>query len=60
MPQLLSFDERLPALQKEEERFMEYIHMPECMVGGGELFALIAKGKSMVDAGIHPPMERTI
>ena len=23
-------------------------------MGGGELFALIAKGESMVDAGIHP------
>lgn len=40
--------------QEEEERFIEYIHMPECMVGGGKLFALIAKGESMVDAGIHP------
>lgn len=40
--------------QEEEERFIEYIHMPECMVGSGEFFALIAKGESMVDAGVHP------
>ena len=39
---------------QEEERFIEYIHTPECMVGGGEFFALTAKGESMVDAGIHP------
>ena len=40
--------------QEEEERFIEYIHMPECMVGSGEFFALIAKGESMIDAGVHP------
>ena len=40
--------------QEEEERFIEYIHMPECMVGKGECFALIAKGESMIGAGIHP------
>ncbi len=40
--------------QEEEERFIEYIHMPECMVGKGECFALIAKGESMLDAGIRP------
>ena len=40
--------------QEEEERFIEYIHMPECMVGSGEFFALIAKGESMIGAGIHP------
>lgn len=40
--------------QEEEERFIEYIHMPECLVGKGECFALIAKGESMVDAGIRP------
>lgn len=28
--------------------------MPESLVGKGEFFALIAKGESMVDAGIHP------
>ena len=40
--------------QEEEERFIEYIHMPECMVGKGECFALIAKGESTIGAGIHP------
>lgn len=40
--------------QEEEERFVEYIHMPECMVGRGERFALIAKGESMTGAGIYP------
>lgn len=40
--------------QEEEERFIEYIHMPECMVGSGEFFALIAKGESMIGAGVHP------
>ena len=40
--------------QEEEERFIEYIHMPECMVGKGECFALIAIGESMIGAGVHP------
>ena len=40
--------------QEEEERFLEYIHMPECMVGKGECFALIAKGESMTGAGVFP------
>ena len=40
--------------EEEEEQFMEYIHMPESLIGRGEFFALIAKGKSMVDAGVYP------
>ena len=28
--------------------------MPESLIGSGEFFALIAKGKSMVDAGVYP------
>ena len=40
--------------QEEEEQFIEYIHMPECMVGSGEFFALIAKGESMIGAGVNP------
>lgn len=40
--------------EEEEEQFIEYVHMPECMVGKGEFFALIAKGESMVDAGVKP------
>ena len=39
--------------EEEEEQFMEYIHMPESLIGRGEFFALIAKGKSMVDAGVY-------
>lgn len=37
----------------EEENIIEYIRMPEALVGKGEFFALIAKGHSMVDAGIN-------
>ena len=37
----------------EEENIIEYIRMPEALVGKGEFFALIAKGHSMVDAGVN-------
>ena len=40
--------------EEEEEYLSEYIRMPESLVGKGELFALIAKGESMIDAGIYP------
>lgn len=40
--------------QEETEEVIEYIRLPESFVGTGEFFALIAKGKSMLDAGIHP------
>lgn len=40
--------------EEEEERVVEYIRMPESLIGRGEFFALIAKGESMIDAGIHP------
>ena len=40
--------------QEETEEVIEYIRMPESLIGQGEFFALIAKGESMVDAGIHP------
>ena len=40
--------------QEEMEEIIEYIRMPESLIGQGEFFALIAKGESMVDAGIHP------
>ncbi|MBQ3707631.1 MAG: repressor LexA [Clostridia bacterium] len=40
--------------EEEEEHLTEYIRMPESLVGKGELFALIAKGESMIDAGIYP------
>lgn len=38
----------------EEEQLIEYIHLSESLVGRGEFFALIAKGKSMVGVGVHP------
>lgn len=40
--------------QEEAEEVLEYIRMPESLIGRGEFFALIAKGESMVDAGISP------
>lgn len=40
--------------QEEEEQIIEYIRMPETLVGSGNLFALIAKGESMIDVGVHP------
>ena len=40
--------------QEETEEILEYIRLPESFVGKGEFFALIAKGNSMIDAGIHP------
>ena len=40
--------------QEETEEVIEYIRMPESLIGKGEFFALIAKGESMVDAGIDP------
>ena len=40
--------------EEKEQQFLEYIHVSESMVGSGDFFALIAKGKSMVDAGVQP------
>ena len=40
--------------EEEQEEIVEYIRLPESMIGRGEFFALIAKGESMIDAGIHP------
>ena len=40
--------------EEEEEAVIEYIRLPESMIGRGEFFALIAKGESMIDAGVHP------
>ena len=37
----------------EEENIIEYLTMPDRLVGKGEFFALEAKGNSMVDAGVH-------
>lgn len=38
---------------EEQEEVLEYIRLPEKFVGAGQFFALIAKGDSMIDAGIH-------
>ena len=40
--------------EEEQEEIVEYIRLPESMVGRGEFFALIAKGESMIDVGVHP------
>ncbi len=40
--------------QEEEQRFIETIRMPETLVEKGDYFVLIAKGESMIDAGIFP------
>ena len=39
--------------QEEEQRFVETIRMPETLVEKGDYFALIAKGESMIGAGIE-------
>lgn len=36
----------------EKENIIEYIRMPETLVGKGEFFALIAKGVSMIEVGV--------
>lgn len=38
----------------EEEDVLEYIRLPESFYGEGEFFVLVAKGESMLDAGISP------
>ena len=40
--------------QEEEQHFIETIRMPETLVEKGDYFALIAKGESMIGAGIFP------
>ncbi len=40
--------------QEEEQRFIEYVRMPETLLEKGDYFALIAKGESMIGAGIFP------
>lgn len=39
-------------LTMEEEKIIEYVHLPEAIFGNGELYILTANGDSMVDAGI--------
>ena len=40
--------------EEEQERIVEYIRIPTAFVGRGDFFALIARGESMIEAGIHP------
>ena len=40
--------------EEEQQEILQYIQMPEALVGKGTFFALIAKGESMINAGIHP------
>lgn len=40
--------------EEERQETIEYIRMPDSIVGKGSFFALIAKGESMIDAGIYP------
>ena len=40
--------------QEEQECILEYIRMPESLVGSGDCYALIAEDDSMVSAGIYP------
>ncbi len=39
--------------QEEVEEVIEYVRLPESLVGTGEFFVLIAKGDSMIEAGIR-------
>ena len=47
---------RLPCgpCEDEEENIIEYIRMPETLVGRGEFFALIAEDDSLTESGIFP------
>lgn len=40
--------------QEEVEQTIEYIRLPESLIGKGDFFVLIAKGESMIEAGIYP------
>ena len=40
--------------ETEEQQLLEYISLPESLVGKGTFFSLIAKGYSMIDEGIRP------
>lgn len=39
--------------QEEVEEVIEYVRLPESLVGAGEFFVLISKGDSMIEDGIH-------
>lgn len=40
--------------EEEQETIIEYIRMPTSLTGKGDFFALVAKGESMIDAGVRP------
>ena len=40
--------------QEESEEIIEYIRLPESLIGKGDFFVLISKGESMIEAGIYP------
>lgn len=40
--------------QPEVEEILEYIRLPNKLIGRGRTYALIAKGESMIGAGINP------
>lgn len=40
--------------QAEEQVVQEYIRLPESIIGNGDFFVVIAKGESMIEAGIFP------
>ena len=40
--------------QEECEEIIEYIRLPESLIGKGEFFVLISNGESMIEAGIYP------
>ena len=40
--------------QEESQEIIEYIRLPESLIGKGDFFILISKGESMINAGIYP------
>lgn len=40
--------------EEEKEEVIEYIRLPESLIGKGDFFVLISKGESMIEAGIYP------
>lgn len=39
--------------ETEEEEVIDYLRLPKSLLGSGDFFALVAKGDSMIDAGIY-------
>lgn len=40
--------------EEEQQQIVEYIRIPASLLGKGDFYALIAKGYSMIKAGIYP------